>query len=128
MRAAFTVGVFAMVLAAVGCGDSDADNKDEFIEQLCAEFSDCCKAAGRPSDGAQCRAFYGAFVPAAGYDPVAAQSCLDEVRARTDSCDTSSASAPTCGKVFAAASGGTKQPGEACEDDDECAAPETGEA
>ncbi len=59
MKAAITAGVFGLVLAAVGCGESDsgAGTQDQFISQLCAEFADCCEAADRPSDGAQCRAF-----------------------------------------------------------------------
>jgi hypothetical protein len=117
-------GVWACV---VGCGDSEggAGDKDEFIASLCAEYSGCCEAAGRPSDGAQCRAFYGAFVSASSYDPTMAQACLTEVRARQDQCDVGSASAPSCAKVFGGR-GGTKKPGEDCEDDDECAAPDAG--
>ncbi|WP_437587006.1 hypothetical protein [Sorangium sp. So ce1000] len=119
----------AWACGVVGCGDGgsgSAGNKDQFIAQLCAEYSGCCKAAGRPSDGAQCRALYGALTPASGYDAQAAQACLDEVRARGDSCDTSSAGTPSCRKVFSA-DGGTKQPGEACEDNTDCAAPASGE-
>ncbi|MDF3065153.1 MAG: hypothetical protein K0R38_754 [Polyangiaceae bacterium] len=118
--------VGAGLCGLVGCSDdSEAGNKDDFIAKLCAEYMGCCKAAGRPSDGAQCRAFYGAFAPAGGYDASAAQACLDEVRARQDQCDTSSASAPSCGRVFS--SGGTKQPGETCDTNADCVAPDEGE-
>lgn len=110
-------------LGVVGCGGSDsgggAGNTDQFIAQLCVEFSDCCRAAGRPSDGMQCRAFYSAFVPKSGYDASAASGCLDEVRASEDKCAAASSDTPSCGKVFATA--GTKQPGEACEEEDDCA-------
>jgi hypothetical protein len=119
----------AAAWATVACSDdsSSAGNKDQFIAQLCDEYMGCCKSAGRPSDGAQCRAFYGAFAPATGYDAALGQACLDEVRARKDECDTSSDSAPSCRKVFASASRGSAQPGEACEDDSDCAAPAEGE-
>jgi hypothetical protein len=120
----------ALVLAlATACGESDsgsAGNKDQFISQMCAEFSDCCAAAERPSDGAQCRAFYGAFAPAAGYDEAAASDCLAELRALgSDKCETYAFDAPSCDDVFSA--GGTKQPGEPCEEDSECAPSEDGD-
>jgi len=120
----------ALASGAVGCGESEsngAGNQDQFITQLCAEFADCCEAAGRPSDGAQCRAFYGAFVPMSGYDQAAAQACLNEVRAADNKCeDMSSMNTPSCAKVFASVRG-TKQPGEACEDDDDCAPAASGQ-
>lgn len=110
-------------LGVMGCGggkSSDAGDRDHFLAQLCAEYSDCCKAAGRPSDGSQCRAFYGAFAPATGYDQSAAQSCLEEVRASSNKCDGTSYDSPSCSKVFATTSG-TAMPGETCEDDSDCA-------
>jgi hypothetical protein len=123
------VGI-ALALTVVSCGKSGgsaAGNKDQFISQLCAEFSDCCKAAGRPSDGAQCRAFYGAFAPATGYDQSAATACLDEVRATGgNKCEEISGNTPSCNKVFQ--SSGTKKPGETCETDSDCAPPDAGEA
>lgn len=125
ITAIFSWGALGLVLAGTGCGnDSDgAGDKDQFISQLCAEFADCCEAAGRPSDGAQCRAFYGAFAPASGYDQAAASSCLDEMRALGDEkCD--GGTTPSCSKVFA--SGGTKQPGEACDDDSDCVPSDAG--
>lgn len=130
MREAFAVGIVGLVLAAVGCGDSDsngASNKDEFISQLCAEFSDCCREAGRPADGAQCRAFYGAFAPAGGFDQAKANACLAEVRAQgDDKCDTAAGGTPSCDQVFSSVAG-TAEPGEACEDDDDCAPSDEGE-
>jgi hypothetical protein len=117
----------ALSSVAVGCGDDSdgAGDKEHFISQLCAEYAGCCEAAGRPSDGAQCRAFYGAFVSAASYDQAAADACLEELRAEPDICDNGSASTPSCSRVFSSARG-TKKPGEPCEDDDDCAAAEAG--
>lgn len=110
-----------MALALVGgCGESEADGSDQFIADLCAELAPCCARAGRPSDGAQCRAFYSAFVGSASFDQAAADDCLAEFRASEDSCDLGSRSAPSCAKVFSS-SGGTKQPGEACDSDSDCA-------
>ncbi len=119
----------AWALGVVGCGESKSDsagNKDQFLAQLCDEFADCCKAAGRPSDGAQCRAFYGAFAPASGYNEAAATACLDEVRSSANKCDSISSGAPSCSKVFS--TGGTKKPGEMCDTDSDCAPAESGEA
>ena len=116
----------AWAFGVVGCGESKSDgagDRDQFLAQLCDEFAGCCKAAGRPSDGAQCRAFYSAFAPATGYDQAAATACLDEVRALSNKCDSIS-SAASCSNVFAP--GGTKQPGETCEDDSDCAAADSG--
>ncbi|RYZ07450.1 MAG: hypothetical protein EOO73_12425 [Myxococcales bacterium] len=126
VRASSVLLLGAWLCGVVGCSDdSEASNKDEFISRLCVEYMSCCKAAGRPSDGAQCRAFFGAFAPTGAYDPAAAEACLSEVRALEDHCDTSSTSSPSCGKVFS--SGGTKKPGEPCENNTDCAAPESGE-
>jgi hypothetical protein len=140
MRPCFTAILIGAVLAllGVGCGKSESNGSsgssgssnsnssgspktsEQFVAQLCAEFTDCCKAAGRPSDGAQCRVFFGAFASASNYDEVAAGPCLDEVRAAGDQkCKSSSMNTPSCSKVFAG--GGTKQPGEACQDSSECA-------
>lgn len=122
-------GALALGLVTVGCSDSDsggAGSKDQFISQMCAEFSDCCAAADRPSDGSQCRAFYGAFAPAAGYDEAAANACLAELRGLgSDKCQTDATDAPSCDEVFSA--GGTKQPGEECVEDSDCAPAEEGD-
>lgn len=127
MRASITAWVFraalALGFAAVGCGGDDkgTGNKDDFIAQFCEQYMPCCQAAGRPSDGAQCRAFYGAFVSKAGYDSSAASACLDEFRAAGDKkCDASGFDAPSCDKVFLTNTG-TAKPGAACETDSDCA-------
>ena len=145
MRAYFVAMVFGGVLAlsAGGCGHSSSDGSGgasgssgssgataptssaQFIAQLCAEFADCCQAAGRPSDGAQCRAFYGAFLSMSAYDAAAGDVCLTDIRASGDKkCGTISMTPPSCSKVFA--SGGTKKPGEACQDSTECAPSDSG--
>lgn len=125
MRASITAVVFravlALGLAAVGCGDDGgAGNKDQFIKQICDAFRPCCEAAGRPSDGAQCRAFYGAFTSSSSYDQSAADACLNEFRAASDKCTNSALDTPSCGKVFASNTGSAK-PGDACDQDSDCA-------
>jgi hypothetical protein len=120
-KAIAVAGLVGLGWAAVGCSDSDsggAGTKDQFLAQVCDEYADCCVAAGRPGDGAQCRAFYGAFAPP-NYDQAAADACLAEIRALgADKCDFS-LDTPSCDKVFS--EGGTAQPGDPCEDDADCA-------
>lgn len=130
MRASITAVVFRAALAfgfaATACGgDDSAGNKDQFIAKLCAEYMPCCQAAGRPSDGAQCRAFYSAFVSSAGYDANAASACLDEFRAAGDKKCSGDPDTPSCSKVFARNTGTTK-PGDACEQDSDCAPADSG--
>jgi hypothetical protein len=130
--ASFIAAIGSLLGAALSCsgGSGTATGKDDFIAKYCAEFSPCCAKAGRPTDGAACRAVLGALAPP-NYDPAAANECLTEVHAAASSptfCDNSSnASGPSCNKVFSAA-GGTLQPGEPCTQDQECAPSAEGKA
>jgi hypothetical protein len=129
MRAPVAIIFLCAALSCVvtACGDdSEAGDRDAFISQVCAEYSDCCAAAGLPADGAQCRAFYGAFAPSSGYDKATGQACLDEVRALPDKCASGSLDTPSCDKVFSG-SAGTSKPGEPCEDNRDCAPSNEGE-
>jgi hypothetical protein len=132
-----------LALSGVGCGKSKSNGSDgasgssnsngsglktldQFVAQVCAELANCCETAGRPSDGAQCRAFFSAFVPSASsYDESAAGACLDEVRAGGDqNCESGALNTPSCIKVFQR--GGTKQPGVACKNASDCASSDSG--
>lgn len=128
---------FLLALALLlGCSSNSSDgtvagDRDSFIAQLCQQYMPCCAKAGRASDGAQCRAFYGAFASSSTYDAAAGSACLSEVKAAAASptfCESgmSSGTSPSCAKVFNRA-GGTKKPGETCTEDDECAASSEGE-
>ena len=119
-------GAALTIALVVGCGHDESGNgvatADQFIAQVCAEYADCCVAAGFSSNEAQCRSVYGAFAPKAGYDASAGSACLAEIRAlgpsKCESVSTGSAT-PSCSEVYL--STGTKAPGEACLDDSECA-------
>jgi hypothetical protein len=129
MRTPVAIIFFCAVVSCVvaGCGDdNEAGNRDEFISQICAEYADCCAAAGLPADGSQCRAFYSAFAPSSGYDQAAGQACLDEVRLLPDKCANGALNTSSCEKVFAG-SAGTSKPGEPCEDNRDCAPSDKGE-
>lgn len=122
---------FVLIGSSLGCNaetssGSGAGSRDTFIAQICEQYMPCCTKAGKPSDGAQCRSFYGAFAASATYDAAAADKCLAEIKGQASSptfCDDgmSSSKAPSCNGVFNAGSTGTKKPGETCESDDDCA-------
>ncbi len=118
--------VFALLVGCSSGGSSTgAGSRDSFIAQVCDQYMPCCVKAGKPSDGAQCRAFYGAFASTAGYDAAVANACLTELKAASSSptfCDDgmSSTKSPSCSRVFSAPNG-TKKPGETCAEDGECA-------
>ncbi len=119
---------FVIAGLVLGCssGGSGAGDRDAFIAQVCDQYMPCCAKAGKPSDGSQCRAFYGAFASSAAYDQAAADKCLAEIKAQSSSptyCDDgmSSSKVPSCAGVFKTGGTGTKKPGETCSEDDECA-------
>ncbi|GAC1526716.1 MAG: hypothetical protein NVS3B10_24940 [Polyangiales bacterium] len=108
-----------------GAGNDGGLGKDAFAAAYCAAFGPCCAKAGLPSDGAQCRAFFGAL-SADTYDPAAGGACLAEVQAQASSptfCDDGGAKikAPSCAKIFKSGRGGPTPPGGACTKDADCA-------
>jgi hypothetical protein len=142
-----SLGLPALVLLALACGDNATPGAaagagsagsagsagasgasplplDGFIEQYCDLFKPCCALANLPTDGRQCRAFVGAFVPAGAYNPQAGGDCLAKVRTVTDAaalCSGMSIDVGTaCQGVFSMAVGAAK-PGEACQRDGDCA-------
>lgn len=135
-----SIGVLCALLAtAFGCSSSSAggttgtaSGKDDFLSQYCAEFAPCCAKAGLPSDGAACRAVYGALTPS-NYDAAAGNACLSEIRALSSSptfCDnlgSTTGSAPSCKKVFQTTAG-TVAPGGECTQDKDCAPSSEGSA
>jgi hypothetical protein len=135
----FLVGVvLCLGLAAVpGCGSDEGEgtNSGEFARQYCALFQPCCQGAGLAGGGQGCMLLFGS-VPVA--DKVAAESCLAEYEQRAqapDFCQT--LGGPTqpesCARAFpqnelGQPPAGTKQPGEPCEFEDDCAPASNGEA
>lgn len=117
-----------LVVLGISCGGGDSPGGGEpvaleaFTETYCDILKPCCAQANLPSTGAQCRAFIGAFGSAQKYDPQAGGDCLAETRAAVQAgkCGSATLNTPACDRVFAA-TGGTKQPGEACTEDGDCA-------
>jgi hypothetical protein len=120
-----------LIALVVGCSSSSSSGSNAFVSDYCAAFSTCCAKAGRPADGASCRAFIGAFTASSSFDQAAADKCLADINAaksKPDFCDNGT-SPPSCQNVFQSSStGGTKSPGETCESDSECKASSEGKA
>ena len=122
------LGLSLVVLACGSSSSSGAGSASGFVSSYCQAYTPCCQKAGKPTDGASCRAFLGAFTSNQTYDPVAGQQCLDAVNAASaqpDFCTggSSSLDSSACTNVFKPqGGGGTKAPGDTCAQDSECAA------
>jgi len=120
--------VFAVALLSAGCGKTTLES---FITDYCAVLSTCCKEQNRPADGAQCRSLYTSTAAKSGatFDAAAADTCLAEFKAASQKAgfcvDGMSFSSTACKQVLEGT--GTKQPGEACTEDKECAPSSKGE-
>jgi hypothetical protein len=133
LRAA--LGSLLAVAAVVACGSSDSggsggsSSSDNFITQYCELLNPCCQRAGLPTDGKQCRTLYTAVAGSAEYDAAAGEQCLAAIRRTSSTADfcTTSQSPPECSKVYKDKGGGTKQPGEQCSQDADCASSAEGE-
>jgi hypothetical protein len=97
---------------------------DEFSAEYCSLFSDCCAQVQLPTDGKTCRAFQTLLMNSRTYDPVWGQKCVAELREAQkapDFCETHDAYRDSCKRAFATDAHGTRQPGESCEVDNDCA-------
>lgn len=117
-----------IVAGAVSACDEESTVRDEVIQALCGGSDACCKADGKPSSVDACQKFYGLFAgPVA--DEGLARTCIDQINAARQAgtfCGVDpDVVAPACDSVFGKTSGsnngGSKQPGELCQDSDECA-------
>ena len=129
---AFGIFTTACVMACSsgGSGTGSASSAQSFVQQYCALTSGCCEKQGKKPDQLKCEQFYTVFTAQAAYDPIKGQQCLDASRADATLCEGSSdATDAACEGVFeqSGAAAGSKQPGEDCEDDDECASSNDGD-
>ncbi len=129
-RAGFIAAVVAGLTVLSACGD-DPSPEEAFVDDYCDSLKPCCPASkpDQGSPGSGCKPFYSQF-GGSGYDQAKGDACLGEIRAHlaeANFCQRVSQLAPTCRKVFSPNSG-TKQPGESCEIDRDCAASSEGEA
>lgn len=104
-------------------GGSAPETGTEFVAAFCELYMPCCSAASLPSDGARCRALLDEASQKGAYDRAAAQRCLDGVKRMQSSGELCAGDSgdDMCDGVFAAPDSGSKAPGEACEEDAQCA-------
>ncbi|MBN2574513.1 MAG: hypothetical protein JXP73_08095 [Deltaproteobacteria bacterium] len=114
---------------ALGCGKSDAE---KFNDAYCAEVAKCCAQAGMPADGKTCHLVMSFLASYGSYDSAAGDACLAEMQAQVSAgtfCSGSSSSADSpCDSVYGSGSSGTKQVGEKCDFDNDCAGGTEGKA
>ncbi len=111
---------------------ADADDLDALIEKwvdgVCAAIAPCCVQDQLIGDEAHCRASLQGLIASFGIgldpsrDRATVAKCVEEAIALATQCDPAFVNPPSCSPV------GTKLPGSACEDDDECATPAVGTA
>ena len=114
--------IMALLTVAAGCGKSDSE---KFADSYCAEVAKCCGKASMPSDGKACHQWM-AFASAGGsYNSSAGNACLADMNAQVSAgtfCTNlvASSTPSACDSVFGSP-GGSKQPGETCDFDSDCA-------
>ena len=118
---AFACGTGSGGSSSGGGGGSDSQS---FINEFCGLYAPCCAKVNKPTDGATCRALYGGLLGAQQYDAAKGSACLSELRALSSTptfCDGSATGASSCKGAFKESGSGTKQPGEDCLKDGDCA-------
>lgn len=96
-----------------------------FIDEFCNAIGQCCARVNKPANPAQCKQLLEQLGGELEYDAAKGSQCLSSVRSRQSApgfCDDITPG-DSCNGVFRekGAVGGTKQPGEACENDTDCA-------
>lgn len=126
-----SVATLALVVACSSGGGgsvatgASASSSDDFARQFCDFYRPCCEQAGRPSDMATCRGLAASAATKGTYDPAAGGRCLSDVRALSGDprfCKFEVAGPDSCDVVYRTQNTGTKQPGEDCDKDSDCAA------
>jgi hypothetical protein len=127
--AVLTAGLVVACSGGGGSGSSGSTggstDLDSFLTQICGMYSGCCGQLGKQYDQQKCRLFFTVATAQTTYDPAKGQQCLDAIQADAPNpvfCDGASSSSPACNGVFASSASGTKNPGEPCSQDHDCAA------
>jgi hypothetical protein len=105
-------------------GSSVASTSSSFCQQYCDLLVPCCSTINKTGDSNKCQQLFSALAGSATYDSAKGSKCLDELRTAQSSptfCNMDSSVAPDCSGVLAQGGGGTKQPGEPCTADTDCA-------
>jgi hypothetical protein len=127
-RTLWTTFAASIVIACSGGsgGGGGASTPSSFSQQICQLYaSNCCVKAGKSSDPAQCTAFYDAFTKNQQYNGAQGQACIDALNAKASTPEfcANGLDEPACQGVFTApgSAGGTRQPGDTCTEDSDCA-------
>jgi len=133
---------FILIASLPACeGESDSSNwagaggggaqGGTFLQTMCSLLAPCCVDAGLKSDPNLCAQMYGAAVANSQYDPVAGAACESALKAASNDgkvCAVETLNTTTaCDGVYKTA-GGTRQPGETCDKDSDCAQQTAGKA
>jgi hypothetical protein len=133
MKSFASLLVVPLIMLACGGDDDEASDSSAFVEAYCRELTPCCGAGENgKTPGSGCTQIYGTMGFVADYDAAKGSACLNEVKAgKADAafCTKVAQLAPSCDGVFKirSSSNGTKQPGEECETETECAPSAEGE-
>lgn len=104
-------------------GSGTGTAASSFVAQYCDLFGQCCTKAQKTYDQGKCAAFLSAFTSDATFDAAKGETCLAAVRSKQNDpsfCDNGSGDG-ACEGVFEQTGSGSKQPGELCDDSDDCA-------
>ncbi|MBN2577317.1 MAG: hypothetical protein JXP73_22330 [Deltaproteobacteria bacterium] len=129
MKARSGLVVCLVFVGTAGCGGGKSES-EAFADSYCAEVVKCCAQAGLSTDGKSCHARLALAAGAGSYDAAAGEACLAEVKAQAGAgtlCrNLSRSSVSACDGVFGSGSH-SKQPGEGCDSDGDCATSSDGE-
>jgi hypothetical protein len=95
-----------LMIAAAGCGLSEKEFKDRYVESACAASIDCAEEGTGITFGSQeeCEAFLGPFlglaVSGCDYDGAAAKDCLADLESPDCEVVNSGGSAESCNGVY----------------------------
>src|SRR4051812_29903525 len=101
MKLGRVVLLLAVGVVASSCDGGSSSDPETFALEYCKYISPCCEMAGRPADGAQCRALFGAFGTGQKIDESRADACLAALKAASSDpgfCD-GGLNAPACDDV-----------------------------
>jgi hypothetical protein len=126
MKAALSILAGLSMSLSFGCGKSSSDSgSSTFADSYCNEAAKCCSQAGPPNDGTTCRQWMQLASMGGTYNAQTGDACLAQMRSQVSAgtfCANLSASTPSpCDSVYGSSSNGTKQPGDACNVDSDCA-------
>lgn len=123
-------GLGVLVVACSSGGGGGATDASSFADQYCDLVGGtCCPKSGKTYNQAQCVAFFSLASAEGGqYNAVAGTTCLNALQTATqepsfctDLGDSDDALQTACQNVYTSTNSGTKQPGEACTKDSDCA-------